>query len=872
MRFGCQTIIFGPTVANWDEVFEQTADAGFQGVELFQPASEIAPTITELLDRLGKHGLTLIGLAGDDIYSRQKYLGEYRNPYLYADRFEAAEREALEAGYTVALHPHVFKKMHRVEDAEAILNDPAYQANKERLLFLPDTAHLTIVGDDPGAAIRKHRTRLAAVHIKGWDSSHGRASYRCSRGFTSISRGEVDIKSILDQLADRSYPEDLWVLLEQDFPERSPALDLYDGARQLMTWGHMPKRGFRLLQASERAKKKTVADQASPEDQKLELEYRQYLDSVELLRNGEVFGAVIEPFRELLRDVRVSVLSAYREDSQNLVVLGISGAPKMGDDPLIRPPDAPSAVKLISANAPIMEAISPPLQFWERDLPASFRRARIPILNPYNRNHVRFILDLYVKAGAVTWNAPIKWEQTALAWRFREILGRYLDHAVDRNCQDYAGSVIRIAANGPTYEEFTRGLRALITRAIGCEAVAVFMADSSLTVMRPVGSEDVLEWRADLPQGKHYYLMSETRMDTVKAWTRALPLFLPSPLGDRLDNSWKCVLKVSDHGTGEIQILHFPILGADGRCIGVVRCGGKLPPARYFHENDLAILDAILHVAVPRLLSLRRDHERRMEVGIVAHELKRPALAIRTAVEMIGKEFAERQQRFGIPMLDYPWVEDVMSWCDLMSACLTNPEYFKLEAPLRVEPVRMLGGVVAPIVRMLSLYLAQATSLPAYHQEDGRRVHSIEQGTFENIDRPLHIDKNKFQQVIFNLLDNAIKYAKPGKPEEFRVKFFTEFRDDAYWIRVRDWGIGIDKNSKDPNVLFEQGVRGPRAHVYQAAGTGYGLWIVRKLLELHQCSISITNRAEPTEFSIRIPKMLTRSGWQRDAATTRHLT
>jgi signal transduction histidine kinase len=839
-------------------------------VELFQPATELAANTDQLLERLNRFGLALIGLAGGEIQARAKFLGEHRDVYLYADRFGPEERAALADGYTLALHPHVFKKMHRLEDAETILSDATLEPYRDRLRLLPDTAHLTIAGDDPNAAIQQHRERLAAVHIKAWDSCYGRGSYRCFRGFTGPGKGVVPIETTLEILAHHSFPEGLWVVLEQDFPETTSPLDVYNGAKQLMNWGRMPKRGFRKLQAAEKARTALRSDRVPEEECRIELAYRQCLEDLALRKSDGCFRETIEPLSQLLPGVRAAVLHAYREDASNLVVLAIAGVPGVEENANVAPPPSPSAAALIGATAPIVETIGNQPLPWEKMLPASYRRFRIPIFNPYNPNHVRFLLDLYAQAGAVTWNAPVNWPASALAWRLGEILGRHLDQAVDGRCQHYAGSVIGVAAGAPSYADFARSLRKLVAEAIDCEAVAIFIADSSLSLLRAVGSDDVLEWRPDLPQGKRVYLArGDEKTDTVHAWTRALPLFRSVPLEDRPEETWKSQLKAQGFETGGKQILHFPIMGATGKCIGVVRCGGKLPPARYFHESDLAVLDAILHIAVPRLVSLQRDHARSAEVGIISHELKRPALAIRSAVEMIGREFDERSQRFGVPMLDYPWIDDVKSWCDLMSASLTNPDYFRSDLPLKLESVRMLRDVVAPIVRMLTQYLRDQKTVDAYRlDEEGRRGPSIQQGTFENIDRSLFIDKNKFQQVVFNLLDNAIKYAKPEQPEAFQVRFLTEFHDGAYWIRVQDWGIGIDAKIPDPDVLFEQGVRGPRAHLYQAAGTGYGLWIVRRLLALHKCEIAITKRAEPTEFSIRIPTALVHKNWLKELGGT----
>ena len=151
MRFGYQTIIFGRCVKNWERMLGIIADAGFEGVELFQPPREIAQNqnIEGVLELLGRFRLRLIGLAGGTIRERARFLGEFKEPYLYADRFEEAERQVLADGYTVAIHPHVFKPIHRVDDAIQILEDPELAQLPGRLLLLPDTAHLTIVGDDP---------------------------------------------------------------------------------------------------------------------------------------------------------------------------------------------------------------------------------------------------------------------------------------------------------------------------------------------------------------------------------------------------------------------------------------------------------------------------------------------------------------------------------------------------------------------------------------------------------------------------------------------------------------------------------------------------------------------------------------------------
>jgi signal transduction histidine kinase/sugar phosphate isomerase/epimerase len=845
MRFGYQTIIFGRHVKDWERTFGFIADAGFAGVELFQSPSEIVPNrkIDALLELLSRFQLSLIGLAGGTIAERTRFLGDLKEPYLYADRFETAERQALAQGYTVALHPHVFKPIHRLDDAIQFLEDPELNQLPGRLLLLPDTAHFAIVGDDPVDAVVRFRERLAAVHLKAWDSCFGHASYRAFRGLTSLGEGVAKVRECLDRVSTPAFSPDLWVVVEQDFAERSPELEVYGAARTLVQWGKMPSRGYAKLREAEATVDVTMQPVPGGE---IELAYRRHLDDLSLKRNDATFSEAIAPLKDLL-DPRVVALSAYREGADYLTLLAAFPAADPSES-RTSPPPSPRDEDLVNAVAPIVEEIPEQRQSWDRQVPQSFRRYRIPILNTHNHNHVRFVLDFY---------APLRWQHAGTAWQLADILGRHLDCALDQRCQRHAGAVAGVAAMNEGYSEFARGLRKLIGAAIECEAVAIFIADPSLTVLRDVGSEEVLEWNPELKISQHFYLRTDTYTDTVKAWVRALPRFCELP---SVHEKWKSELCVQDHGTGAKEFLHFPMIDAQGDCIGIVRCGGKLPPIYYFHPNDLAILDSILHVAMPRLLSLRAEDDRRSQIGNITHELKRPIIAIRTAVELIGKEFNERQERFGFPMLDYPWIDDASSWCNLMSHIVTNPDYLRSNVALHIEPVVMVKDVVAPIVRMLSLTLRTHKSLKP-RRADG--TPSIEYGRFEHLDRRLYLDRLMFQQVIFNLIDNAIKYARPSKPEEFRVRFVTEFRDDAFWIKVQDWGIGIDADVKDPEVLFEDGVRGPRAHLYQA-GTGFGLWVVRRLLGLHRCSISVTRRAAATEFSIRIPMVLTRPNWRTE--------
>jgi two-component system phosphate regulon sensor histidine kinase PhoR len=104
------------------------------------------------------------------------------------------------------------------------------------------------------------------------------------------------------------------------------------------------------------------------------------------------------------------------------------------------------------------------------------------------------------------------------------------------------------------------------------------------------------------------------------------------------------------------------------------------------------------------------------------------------------------------------------------------------------------------------------------------------------------------EQVITNLLDNAIKYTDPGGVLELEV----ESEPDQVRVRLRDSGIGIPES--DLGRIFERFYRVDKARSRELGGTGLGLAIVKHLLQIMGGDIHVTSEVgKGTEFTFTLP-------------------
>ncbi len=114
---------------------------------------------------------------------------------------------------------------------------------------------------------------------------------------------------------------------------------------------------------------------------------------------------------------------------------------------------------------------------------------------------------------------------------------------------------------------------------------------------------------------------------------------------------------------------------------------------------------------------------------------------------------------------------------------------------------------------------------------------------------PVKVDESSLAQVFSNLLENAIKYNKPGG----KVSIFANEKSDFIEITVMDTGLGIAAD--DLSRIFERFYRVDKAHSQEIGGTGLGLSIVKHIIQAHGGEITATSRlGEGSSFRFTLPK------------------
>lgn len=108
-------------------------------------------------------------------------------------------------------------------------------------------------------------------------------------------------------------------------------------------------------------------------------------------------------------------------------------------------------------------------------------------------------------------------------------------------------------------------------------------------------------------------------------------------------------------------------------------------------------------------------------------------------------------------------------------------------------------------------------------------------------------DENRLQQILYNLIDNAMKYTDEG---EIVISAYAD--EETVTINVSDTGHGISEEQLD--TIFQPFQQGDASISRKVSGIGIGLSLIKNLVDLHEGTLNVESKAgEGTTFSVTLP-------------------
>lgn len=226
---------------------------------------------------------------------------------------------------------------------------------------------------------------------------------------------------------------------------------------------------------------------------------------------------------------------------------------------------------------------------------------------------------------------------------------------------------------------------------------------------------------------------------------------------------------------------------------------------------------------------IRLGRQQQDFVSSVSHELKSPLTSIRMYAEMLRAGWADEAQK-------RRYYETIYDESERLSRLIAN-----------VLELSRLSRRPAAL---------ECTTVAISELVDNARSgieSSIAAAGFELLvdveDATVQAEQDAFTQVLINLTDNAVKFARDADVKT--VEITSRIRDGAAVIAVRDYGPGVPRDQL--RKIFRLFYRSENELTRETLGTGIGLALVRELVTAMGGEVDVVNRNPGAEFRIVLP-------------------
>lgn len=261
-----------------------------------------------------------------------------------------------------------------------------------------------------------------------------------------------------------------------------------------------------------------------------------------------------------------------------------------------------------------------------------------------------------------------------------------------------------------------------------------------------------------------------------------------------------------------LEVYASPLMDAQGHVDGVLFC-----------LNDVSVRREIDELR--RLDGLKSNF-----LAMVSHELRTPLTAIKGSVHLLANST--------VP-------EDVEQHAGLMKIVANNTDRLMMLVNNLLDVLHLDTNTLSIAKRTEQLGEIVGGAVKPYEQAAAAKGITLESNLAELV---ADVDRDRYQQAIGYLLDNAVKFTPRGG----RIKVELGARNGMARVVVRDTGCGISEEMR--HKIFTRFYQSEHPLTRTAGGTGIGLYIARALVELHDGRITVSSKGgEGAEFVLEVP-------------------
>jgi signal transduction histidine kinase len=235
---------------------------------------------------------------------------------------------------------------------------------------------------------------------------------------------------------------------------------------------------------------------------------------------------------------------------------------------------------------------------------------------------------------------------------------------------------------------------------------------------------------------------------------------------------------------------------------------------------------SVLYNKIKEIDSMKDDF-----ISMASHELRTPITIIKGYASMLLEEshgLTEQGEK------DLSIISASAERLSILIEDMLNVSRIE-QGRLKIVPkITDAGAVIEEVVKEIRIQADEKKLVLNYSFEANSRTEA-------------NIDKDRFKQVLINIIGNAIKYTPSGSVD---IKVLN--RDNNLVILVKDTGIGM--TAKEREHLFEKFYRVKSKKTEEIVGTGLGLWITKQIVELMDGTISVDSMENVgTQITIELP-------------------